>query len=425
MTGIRSPPKWKSQRMSFKPLTGFTVLDLTSVVVGPVCTARLGHYGADIIKLESPEGDLMRGLGGQSPTGQHSGTYLHLNRCKRNICCDLKKPEAGAILKRLVEKADIIIANMRPKALERLGLDHETILAAYPQKIYCLITGYGSDGPYAGYPTYDSVVQAASGIPGLIAMRDGTPAYAPLVMCDHIVGEMAAGAVLAAVTEKLVSGKGTFVEVPMFETMATFVLQEHLAQHSFVPAVGPAGDQRLLSPHNRPVQTKDGWIAFTVNTDKQVQAYLDATGKSDVKSDPRFASVAARADNVMAWFAIRGAPLLERTTSEWLGIFRAADIAAMPCHDIESLRQDEHLNAVGIFGTEEHPAEGETITLRSPLRFNGSAETAKGFPQPKGWDSAAIAHDMGFSDEEVAALITSGAIIENKSPNTPVKQVVT
>jgi crotonobetainyl-CoA:carnitine CoA-transferase CaiB-like acyl-CoA transferase len=403
--------------MAFNPLAGLTVLDLTSVVVGPVCTARLAHYGANIIKLESPEGDLMRGLGGQSPTGQHSGTYLHLNRGKRNICCDLKKPEAGAILKRLVETADIIIANMRPKALERLGLDHETILAAHPEKIYCLITGYGSDGPYAGYPTYDSVVQAAAGIPGLIAMRDGTPAYAPLVMCDHIVGEMTAGAVLAAIIEKRVSGNGTFVEVPMFETMATFVLQEHLAQHSFVPPVGPAGDQRLLNPHNRPVQTKDGWIAFTVNTDKQVQAFLDATGKSDIKSDPRFASVAARANNVREWFAIRGAPLTSRTTSEWLQAFRAADIAAMPCHDVESLRRDEHLNAVGIFGSEAHPVEGETITLRSPLLFNGAAETAPGFPQPKGWDSAAIAQDMGFSKDEVEAFIASGAIIENKAAN--------
>ncbi len=399
--------------MSFRPLAGLTVLDLTSVVVGPVCTARLANYGADILKLESPEGDLMRGLGGQSPAGQHSGTYLHLNRGKRNICCDLKKPGADAILKRLVGKADIIIANMRPAALKRLGLDHETILAAHPEKIYCLITGYGSDGPYAGYPTYDSVIQAASGIPGLMAMRDGTPAYAPLVMCDHIVGEMAAGAVLAAVTEKFRSGVGTFIEVPMFETMACFVLQEHLAQHSFDPPVGPAGDQRLLSPHNRPVQTKDGWVSFTVNTDKQVQAFLDATGRTALKEDPRFATVRSRADNVRLWFEIRGAPLLERTTDEWLELFRAADIAAMPCNDVESLRNDPHLNAVGMFGHEDHPVEGATVTIRSPLLFNGKAETASGYSQPKGWDSAAIGRELGCDENEVAALQASGAILSH------------
>jgi len=415
MITIGSQQKWKSLPMSFNPLAGLTVLDLTSVVVGPVCTARLAAYGAEIIKLESPEGDLMRGLGGQSPTGQHSGTYLHLNRGKRNICCDLKKPGAETILKRLVDKADIIIANMRPAALKRLGLDHETIRAAHPEKIYCLITGYGSDGPYAGYPTYDSVIQAAAGIPGLMAMRDGTPAYAPLVMCDHIVGEMAAGAVLAAVTEKFRSGEGSFVEVPMFETMASFVLQEHLAQHSFDPTVGPAGDQRLLSPHNRPVQTKDGWVSFTVNTDKQVQAFLDATGRSALKEDPRFASVRARADNVRLWFEVRGAPLLERTTDEWLALFRAADIATMPCNDVESLHNDPHLNAVGLFGREVHPVEGNTITIRSPLLFNGKGETVSGYSQPKGWESAAIARDLGCDETEITVLTASGAIICHSS----------
>lgn len=397
--------------MNFKPLAGLTVFDLTSVVVGPVCTARLAQYGADVIKLESPEGDLMRGLGGQSPTGQHSGTYLHLNRGKRNICCDLKKSGAEPLIKRLVEKSDIIVANMRPAALKRLRLDHETILSSHPEKIYCLITGYGESGPYAGYPAYDSVIQAAAGIPGLMAMRDGTPSYAPLVMCDHIVGEMAAGAVLAALIEKLRSGEGKFVEVPMFETMASFVLQEHLAQHSFDPPVGPAGDQRLLSPHNRPVQTKDGWISFTINTDKQVQAFLMATGRSDLKDDQRFSSVKARADNVGEWFKIRGEPLLERTTNEWLNLFRAADIAAMPCHDISSLRQDEHLKAVQLFGTEDHPVEGRTVTLRSPILFNGMAETTSGFAQPKGWESSAIAGELGFDEGELKDLVQSGALV--------------
>jgi crotonobetainyl-CoA:carnitine CoA-transferase CaiB-like acyl-CoA transferase len=397
--------------MSFKPLSGLTVLDLTSVVVGPVCTARLALYGAEVIKLESPEGDLMRGLGGQSPTGQHSGTYLHLNRGKRNICCDLKKPGAAEVVRRLVDRADIIVANMRPKALGRLGLDHETILGEDPGKIYCLITGYGLGGPYSGYPTYDSVIQAAAGIPGLMAARDGQPKYMPMVICDHVVGEIAAGAILAAVAGKRGSGNGTFIEVPMFETMANFVLQEHLAQHSFVPPVGPPGDQRLLSPDNRPLQTGDGWIAFTVNTDKQVQAFLDATGRTELKSDLRFATVAARATNVRAWFEIRGAPLTSRTTAEWLTIFRSADIAAMPCHDIASLRQDEHLGAVGMFETEQHPTEGETTVLRSPIVIDGEAAIPPGFAQPKGWENGAILDELGFSRSEVLAMTASGTLI--------------
>ena len=159
--------------MTGQPLEGVRVLDLTSVVVGPGCTWRLGQYGAEIIKVEAPEGDLMRGLGGLSPTGQHSGTYLHLNRGKRNVCLDLKKPGAAAVMEKLVASSDIIVANMRPRALERLGLDANTIRAKHPEKIYCLITGYGTDGPYAGRPTYDSVVQGASGMAGLTLVRDG------------------------------------------------------------------------------------------------------------------------------------------------------------------------------------------------------------------------------------------------------------
>lgn len=401
--------------MTFEPLAGMRVLDLTSVVVGPVCTARLASYGAEIIKLESPEGDLMRGLGGQSPTGQHSGTYLHLNRGKRNICCDLKQPDAREITSRLIESADIIIANMRPQALARLGLDHESICARYPDKIYCLITGYGLGGPYSGSPTYDSVIQAASGITGLTLARDGAPAYVPMVMCDHVVGEIAAASVLAAVVQKQATGQGAFVEVPMFETMASFVLQEHLAQQSFVPPVGPAGDQRLLSPHNRPVQTQDGWISFTVNTDKQVQAFLKASGRDDLIGDLRFATIKARADNVKQWFEIRGAPLPSRTTEEWLRIFRSADIAAMPCHDLDTLQTDPHLQAVGMFGRESHPTEGETVILRSSIIANGSPVPTNGFAQPKGWESEAVAADLGFSPAEIAAFIANKTLLTNNS----------
>jgi crotonobetainyl-CoA:carnitine CoA-transferase CaiB-like acyl-CoA transferase len=403
--------------MTFEPLVGMRVLDLTSVVVGPVCTARLAQYGADVVKLESPEGDLMRGLGGQSPTGQHSGTYLHLNRGKRNICCDLKREGAREIIDRLVQSADIIVANMRPDALRRLGLDHDTILAAHPDKIYCLITGYGLGGPYAGFPTYDSVIQAASGIPGLMAVRDGEPKYVPMVIGDHVVGEIAAGAILAAVVEQKQTGAGTFIEVPMFETMASFVLQEHLAQHSFVPPVGPPGDQRLLSPHNRPVKTSDGWIAFTVNTDKQVAAFLDATGKSELKSDTRFSTVSARATNVREWFEIRGSPLTSRSTVQWLEVFRAADIAAMPCHTIESLRDDEHLAAVDMFTTEVHPTEGETVALRASVKFGSKATGAPAFSQPKGWENAKILRELGFSDSDVECLTSSGTLVAGKGGN--------
>ena len=395
--------------MSFEPLKGVRILDLTSVVVGPVCTWRLAQYGADVIKVESPEGDLMRGLGGLSPTGQHSGAYLHFNRGKRNICLDLKKPDAKAVVQRLVASADVIVANMRPGALERLGLDGPSIRARHPDKIYCLITGYGTDGPYAGQPTYDSVVQGVTGMAGLALARDGTPSYVPMLICDHTSGEIAAGSILAALFERKISGRGCSIEVPMFETMAAFVLQEHLAQQSFDPPVGPPGDLRLLSPHNKPVKTSDGWISFTVNTDPQVRAFLIATDRRELLDDVRFSSVAARARNVSEWFAVRGQPLTNKTSSEWLEALRAADIAAQPCHTLESLQRDPHLQAVGLIQHEDHPTEGRTAAIRSSIRFDEAYPALRTPSCPRGWDTESILTELGFGSDEIGGLLESGA----------------
>lgn len=400
--------------MSFQPLKGIRILDLTSVVVGPVCTARLAQYGAEVIKLESPDGDLMRGLGGISPTGQHSGAYLHFNRGKRNICIDLKKPGARAIVEKLVASADAVVANMRPQALERLGLDANSIRTRHPDKVYCMITGYGTDGPYSGHPTYDSVVQAASGMTGLMLARDGKPAYVPMLICDHVVGEISAGAILAALMQRQVTGQGSSIEVPMFETMAAFVLQEHLAQHSFDPPVGAPGDQRLLSPHNRPVQTADGWISFTINTDPQVRAFLKAVGREELLEDTRFQTVAGRAKNVKEWFEVRGAPLTNKTTSEWLDILGKADIAVKPCHTLETLPRDPHIQAVGLINYEQHPTEGRTAAIRPTISFDGVYPTVKSCAQPRGWETARLLAELGFSSTEIDGLMSDGAAISHK-----------
>lgn len=395
--------------MSFEPLKGLRVLDLTSVVVGPVCTWRLGQYGAEIVKVESPEGDLMRGLGGQSPTGQHSGAYLHFNRGKRNICLDLKQPGAREAMARLVDTADVIVANMRPQALARLGLDAATVRARSPDKIHCLITGYGTDGPYAGRPTYDSVVQGVTGMAGLMQARDGEPAYVPMLICDHVAGEIAAGAILAAVVERKTSGQGCSLEVPMFETMAVFVLQEHLAQHSFDPPVGPAGDQRLLSPHNKPVKTADGWISFTINTDPQVRAFLKATARAHLLDDPRFTSVAGRARHVAEWFEIRGAALGDRSTAQWLAILQAADIAAQPCHTLDTLQHDPHLEAVGLIAYEDHPTEGRTAAIRASIRVDEGTLALRDPAQPRGADTRALLAELGYDTGAIDALLAGGA----------------
>jgi crotonobetainyl-CoA:carnitine CoA-transferase CaiB-like acyl-CoA transferase len=393
----------------FEPLKGIKILDLTSVVVGPVSTWRLGQYGAEIIKVENPSGDLMRGLGGMSPTGQHSGAYLHLNRGKKNICLDLKKEGGKTIIQKLVTWADVIVANMRPDALERLGLDSQTIRAKYPEKIYCLITGYGTDGPYSGLPTYDSVLQGASGMAGLALARDGKPSYVPMLICDHVVGEITAGAIMAALMQKYKTGMGASLEIPMFETMASFVLQEHLAQQSFEPPVGPAGDFRLLSPHNKPVKTKDGFISFTINTDAQVKAFLKITDRAELIQDERFMTVSSRAKYVSEWFEIRGAALENKTTDEWLKVFREVDLPAMPCHTLETLTNDPHLKAVELINFENHPTEGKTAVIRSTIQINGQYPSARSASVPNGWDTKKILEDLGFDESEIETFTTEKA----------------
>jgi crotonobetainyl-CoA:carnitine CoA-transferase CaiB-like acyl-CoA transferase len=395
--------------MKFEPLKGIKILDLTAVVVGPVATWRLGQYGAEIIKVEHPVGDLMRELGGGSPTGQHSGAYLHLNRGKKNICLDLKQQGGKEICKRLVEWCDVIVANMRPDALERLGLDANSIKEKHPDKIYCLITGYGTDGPYAGLPTYDSVLQGASGIAGLTMARDGKPSYVPMLICDHVVGEITAGTIIAALMQRQNTGEGASIEIPMFETMASFVLQEHLAQQSFNPPVGPAGDLRLLSPHNKPVKTKDGHISFTINTDAQVKAFLKITDRKELLNDERFASVANRAKYVLEWFEVRGASLENKTTEEWLKIFREADLPAMPCHTLETLPEDTHLKAVGLMQFENHPTEGRTVAIRSTIKVDGNYSPVRSTAVPRGWDTNDLLKDLGYSIAEIESLIAQKA----------------
>lgn len=387
-----------------RPLSGIRVLDLSSVVVGPVATLRLAQYGAEVIKIESGEGDLLRRLGGASPSGQQGGSFLHLNRGKRSVRLDLKRPAARQALDRILDRCDVFISNLRPDALERLGLDAAGLRDTRPGLIHCTITGFGPGGPYRGLPAYDSVLQGVSGVAGLTQRRDGTPRYAPLLLCDHVVGEITAGAVLAALVKRERGGGGGAIEVPMHETMAAFVLQEHLGRQTFEPPLGPAGDPRVLEPGNRPLPTADGWISVTSNTDAQTHALLRIVGRADLIEDPRFRTVADRVANAGAWFAFREEALRGRTTAEWLADFAAADVPAMPCHSLESLPQDPHLVAVGLLQREEHPTEGTVQAIRDSVLEEGQAPPLNPPAPAMGQDTAAVLREAGLSSEEIAVV---------------------
>jgi crotonobetainyl-CoA:carnitine CoA-transferase CaiB-like acyl-CoA transferase len=404
--------------MGAQLLAGIRVVDLTTVVVGPAATLRLADYGAEIIKIEAPEGDLMRVIGGPSHSGQLSGKFLHFNRSKRFACLNLKLQSARAVMQTLIARCDVFISNIRPDALQRLDLDARSCLSRKPDLIHCLITGFGPGGPYRGRPAYDTVLQGASGIAGLTQVRDGMPSYAPFLAVDHVVAEITAGAIVAALFKRAQTGEGTALEIPMHETMAGFVLKEHLGAATFDPSLGPPGDMRVLDPFNRPWPTQDGWITITANSDAQATALLRTIGREDLIADPRFRTVADRYRNASAWFGLRTA-LKDKPTAHWLSALEAVDVPAMPCHTLDTLADDPHLSAVGLTQSTTHPVEGPVTAVRSSVLIDGEVPRPGSPAQPRGWDTVEILTEIGLNANDIKALIAAGAVHDGRAQTMP------
>jgi len=396
-------------------LDGIKVLDMTSIVVGPSATLRLADQGAEVIKIEPPSGDALRTLGGPSPSGKSSGKYMHFNRNKRSVCLNVKNPQARAALEKVLAGCDVFVSNMRPEALARLGLDAESCHAVNPTLIHCTISGFGSGGPYRGRPAYDTVVQGVSGVAGLFQRREGIPKYAPLLLCDHTVGEITAGAIAMALFKRSRDGKGSAIEIPMFETMAAFVLQEHLGPQSFSPALGAAGDARVLDPSNLPVQTKDGWLSISANNDAQAAGFFRAIEKPELIEDPRFCSIAARFKNASEWFELRSNSLRDKPSAHWLKVLGENDVPAMTCHTLETLPGDPHLRDVGLLSQIEHPVEGEVSAIRPTILVDGELLPGGDPAQPLGWDTRGVLEEAGVPADEIDALVADGGAIDGRS----------
>ncbi|MEM9682088.1 MAG: CoA transferase [Pseudomonadota bacterium] len=400
-----------------RPLDGVRVLDLTSIVVGPVATQFFGDYGADVVKIEPPGGDLLRQLGGQSKSGSLSPKFMNLNRNKRSLAIDLKTPAAKPLIEKLIASSDVVVTNMRPAALARLGLDYETVKAHRPDIIYCHVVGFGTEGRYAGKPAYDTIIQGMAGVAATNYRSTGEPRYLPMVMADHIVGFVVIQFVLMALLHRRQTGDGQFMEIPMFENMTSFVLSEHMGQLAFVGSDGPSGDLRVLDPLAQPTRTKDGYICVSANSDKQAFALFEAIGQPDLKDDPRFCSVKARFRNVSAYHMTRNAGLLQKTTAEWVEILDALDVPAMPFNTFEDLIDDPHINDVGLIEEIDHPVEGRIRNIRLPTKTSaGWDETVRPAPLV-GQDSAEVLADLGFEADAIDDLIDAGVILQ-PDPNT-------
>ncbi len=354
------------------PLRGVRVLDLTNVVMGPSATQILGDLGADVVKVETATGDTMRWAGPWRHPGM-GPLFLQANRNKRSVVIDLKSPEGHEAIVALIAKADVLVSNVRPQGLQRLGLDYPQVRAVNPQIIYCAAVGYGSGGPDAGKAVYDDLMQAVSGIAGLFRAIDGTPRYAPINICDRVVGLYATSAITAALYHRAMTGEGQEIEVPMFETMAQFVLADHSGGRAFVPDEGPMGYKRLLSPSRGPYRTLDGWLALVVYTDKHWQAFAREVGQPDlIATDERFRTQEMRTRNAVDIGHFIAGHLAVRTTADWLKVLHEIDIPASPVNAVEDLQTDPHLTAVGLFSAMQHPTEGILNVSRHPVRYSAT-----------------------------------------------------
>jgi crotonobetainyl-CoA:carnitine CoA-transferase CaiB-like acyl-CoA transferase len=400
--------------MTGGPLAGVRVVDLTTVVVGPTATLYLADYGAEVIKVESPAGDLLRTIGGRSRSGQLSGKFTHFNRNKRSLALDLKQEKARAALDRLLRTADVFIANMRPAALDRLGLGMPALAARYKRLIVCNLAGFRRDGPYRDRPAYDTIIQGMSGVAACNERVLGEPRFVPLVFTDHVVGNIAALCIVVALYHRERTGAGQTIEVPMFENMTAFVLAEHLGDRTFVPPLGESGDRRVLNPLGKPIPTQDGWICISANTDAQAFALFEAIDRPELKSDPRFCSVKARYANVREYFQVRADGFRRRTTAQWLEILQKADVPAGPVHRFESLTEDEHLAQIGFFRKVEHPIEGEMIDMAQPNKFSSGLREDYAAAPLLGGDSVEILSELGYVDSEIDDMVRSNAIIDGR-----------
>jgi crotonobetainyl-CoA:carnitine CoA-transferase CaiB-like acyl-CoA transferase len=356
------------------PLTGVRVIDLTSVVMGPYATQILGDMGADVIKVESPEGDVCRHVAPFRNRGM-GAFFLNLNRNKRSIALDLKNEAERHVLLDLLADADVFVTTVRPQAIRRLGLDYESLRERNPRLIYCGAYGFSEEGPYAGRPAFDDVVQAMCGMASLQGKGQGEneqngPRYVNTIFVDKTVGCVVAYSIAMALYERERSGRGQAIEVPMFETMVSFTLIEHMAGETFCPAQESMGYERVLSKHRKPYRTKDGYIGLLPYTAEQWTRFFEAAGRPEMAADPRVTDPELRSRKIDELYGLLAEIVAERTTAEWAPLLRAADLPMTPVLSPEDLLDDEHLSALGFFQREEHPSEGELRTIGIPVRFS-------------------------------------------------------
>jgi crotonobetainyl-CoA:carnitine CoA-transferase CaiB-like acyl-CoA transferase len=366
------------------PLAGIRVVDMTSVGMGPYATQILGDMGAEVIKIESPEGDVFRHAA-PARNPNMGATFLNLNRNKQLMVLNLKDENDLRELKKLIDSADVFVSNVRPQSLRRLGLDYDSLRAGNPRLIYCGAYGYSEQGPYAGQPAFDDIIQARCGMAQFQGANSDTgPRYVNTILADKVAGLTVAYAIPMALYEREKSGLGQAIEVPMFETLVSFLSVEQLAGETFVPPIGGVGYARVMSPHRRPYQTRDGYIALLPYTTAQWSRFFVLAGRPDLAAAPQYADPASRSANIDELYSTLAAIVLTKTTDEWLELLRDADIPHSKVHSFEELFDDEHLRATQMIYEYDHPTEGRLRGVGIPTRFSRTPGNIRSLPTPLG-----------------------------------------
>lgn len=391
-------------------LQGMRVLDLTTVVLGPLATRMLGDHGADVIKIEAIGGDVTRANGTLRGSGGLSSNFLAMNRNKRSIAVDLKSPEGLDVMRRLIAGADVLVHNVRVAAIERLGLGYEEARRLNPRLVYCAATGFGQDGPYRDKPAFDDIMQAAGGATSLVMQKYGVPEFMPTLMADKTAAMAVVGAVMAALVHRERTGKGQYVEVPMFETFVDFMLAEHMGGLSFVPQELPAGYMRVVAGGRRLLPTLDGHVVALPYTIDQWRLFFDSVDRPDILPSLGVfnrADVNAKAGQLYGEMA-RITPT--RSTREWLALFERLDIASTEPYALDHLPEHPHLQQVGLFRTERHPTQGEIRVLRPTIRFSDSPMRVARLAPELGQHSSELLGELGFDPPSIADMKARGVI---------------
>jgi crotonobetainyl-CoA:carnitine CoA-transferase CaiB-like acyl-CoA transferase len=395
------------------PLAGIRVVDLTSAVLGPVATQILGDMGADVIKIEPPEGDPIRPLGPSRHPGM-GAYFLNINRNKRSVALDLKQPAAREALLKLVETADVFVHNMRLGAAERLGLDYSAVAGRNPRIVYAAASGFRKDGAYRDRPSFDDVIQGESGLAALNGGPGGEPRYVPMAVCDKVCGYALASAVSMALFHRERSGKGQEVHVPMLETMVSFNLADHLWHGVLAEPEKGLGYPRMLTEHRRPFPTKDGHICILATTDLQSRHLFEAIDCPELADDHRFSTLARRTDNIGELYGIVIERMRQRTTAEWRERLDSFDVPNGVVTSLEGLLADPYLNDAGFFEQVEHPSEGKMLTMTIPVMFSGSPGDSFRLPPPRlGEHTRSLLGELGYSDAAIDDITAQASAIRD------------